>query len=241
MIANHWTSSIQNLFDKHRTESRILVIFVAVLAAVFVFMKAASEVVEGDTLAVDRAIVVGLRVPGDLGRPLGPDWLREAMIDVTSLGSTTVLTLVTVLAVGFLLIARKPALSLFTAVAIAGGALLETTLKAIYARTRPDVVEQLVGVHSNSFPSGHATNSAIVYLTLAVLIARTTNNRAVRVYLISSAILLTLVVGCSRVYLGVHWPTDVMAGWGVGGVWAALCSLIAKSLQSQHKLDAEHR
>jgi len=141
------------------------------------------------------------------------------------------------LAAGYLLAARKPVMALFMAVAVSSGALLGTALKATYARTRPDVVEKLVGVHSPSFPSGHAMNSAVVYLTLAVLIARTTTHRTVRLYLIASAISLTFVIGFSRVYLGVHWPTDVLDGWCVGGTWALVCSMVAKSLQAQRKLD----
>ena len=115
--------------------------------------------------------------------------------------------------------------------------MLGALLKWFYARTRPDIVEQLVGHHSASFPSGHSMNSAVVYLTLAVLVARSAQDRAVRRYLISVAIALTLAVGFSRVYLGVHWPTDVVAGWTVGGVWAVLCSLVAKSLQSKRKIE----
>ena len=121
--------------------------------------------------------------------------------------------------------------------AVTGGALLGTLLKAIYARARPDLVAHLVGTDSASFPSGHAMNSAVVYLTLAVLLARAETSVAVRRFLVSAAIGLTLVIGCSRLYLGVHWPTDVLAGWIVGGLWAAACSLGAKRLQSQHTLE----
>jgi undecaprenyl-diphosphatase len=223
--------------SSHRSESRILLMFVALLAAVFVFAKAASEVSEGDTLAIDRLILVALRSPGNPSVPAGPHWLPEAMIDVTALGSVTVLTIITLMAAGYLLADRKPAIAAFTAAAVGTGALLGTVLKAIYERARPDVVEHLVGTHSASFPSGHAMNSAVVYLTLAVLIARSARSRPVRRYLISVAIALTLAVGFSRIYLGVHWPTDVVAGWGVGGVWAIFCSLLAKSLQSRQKIE----
>ena len=225
------------LLSRHRTESRVLVLFVALIVAILTFVKAAAEVLEGDTLTIDRAVLVALRQPGNLAVPVGPTWLPEVMINLTSLGSITVLTLITVLAAGYLLAARKPVMAIFTTVAVSSGALLGAALKATYARARPDIVEKLVGVHSLSFPSGHAMNSAVVYLTLAVLIARTTKDRAVRIYLIAIAITLTSVIGFTRVYLGVHWPTDVLAGWCVGGVWAMLCSLAAKSLQSQHKLD----
>jgi len=228
-----WRSRLSN----HRSESRILLLFVTLLAAIFAFAKAPSEVSEGDTLAVDRLILMALRSPRNQSVPIGPHWLSEAMIDVTALGSVTVLTIITILAAGYLLADRKPAIAAFTTAAVGTGALLGTVLKAIYERARPDVVEHLAGTHSASFPSGHAMNSAVVYLTLAVLIARSAQSRSVRRYLISVAIALTLAVGFSRVYLGVHWPTDVVAGWGVGGIWAICCSLVAKSLQSRQRIE----
>jgi len=225
------------LLAQHRIESRILVLFLVLLVAGCAFAKAASEVLEGDTLAVDRAILLALRTPTNHAIPIGPSWLPEAMVDITSLGSVTVLTVITALAAGYLLAERKPQIAAFTVVAVGSGAMLGALLKWFYARTRPDIVEQLVGHHSASFPSGHSMNSAVVYLTLAVLVARSAQDRAVRRYLISVAIALTLAVGFSRVYLGVHWPTDVVAGWTVGGVWAVLCSLVAKSLQSKRKIE----
>jgi undecaprenyl-diphosphatase len=226
-----------SLVPNHRVESRILLLFVAVLIGIFAFAKAASEVLEGDTLALDRAVLLALRVPAHPSIPIGPPWLMEAMVDLTALGSVTVLTLITALAAGYLLAARKPAIAAYTVTAVGMGALLGALLKSIYARARPDIVEHLVGTHSASFPSGHAMNSAVVYLTLAVLISRSTRDHAVRRYLISVAILLTLAVGFSRVYLGVHWPTDVVAGWCVGGIWAMLCSRLAKSLQVKNKIE----
>ena len=228
-----WLDGLSN----HRSESRILLGFVTLLAAVFAFAKAASEVSEGDTLAIDRLILMALRSRGNPSVPIGPHWLPEAMIDVTALGSVAVLTIITLMAAGYLLADRKPAIAAFTVGAVGTGALLGTLLKSIYARARPDIVEHLVGTHSASFPSGHAMNSAVVYLTLAVLIARGARSRSVRRYLISVAIALTLAVGFSRVYLGVHWPTDVVAGWGVGGIWAICCSLLAKALQSRQRIE----
>jgi undecaprenyl-diphosphatase len=154
-------------FSRHRLESRILLGFVAALAASLLFWRAASEVLEGDTMAVDRAILLSLRTASNASVPIGPTWLHEAMIDLTALGSTTVLTIITIVAAGYLIAARKPAIAAFTVSAVGAGALLGTMLKLIYARSRPDIVAHLVGTHSASFPSGHAMNSAVVYLTLA--------------------------------------------------------------------------
>lgn len=228
---------IERFTSRHRIESRILVYFLSVVVGVFLLAKAASAVMEGDTLSVDRTILLALRTPGELTNPVGPAWLERSMIDLTALGGVTVLTLITVLVTAYLLVARKPAIALFTASAVAGGAVASSLLKMFFTRTRPDVVEHLVGTNSTSFPSAHAMNSAIVYLTLAVLLARAQTSRVVRIYLISVAMALTLTIGFSRLYLGVHWPTDVMAGWTVGGLWAVLCSMVAKSLQANRTIE----
>jgi undecaprenyl-diphosphatase len=225
------------LFAKHRVESRILLVFLTVAGGLLLLGKAASEVIEGDTLAFDRAVLLFLRQSSDPAMPIGPMWLRQVMIDVTALGSVAVLTIITTIAAGYLVAAKKPALAAFAAGAVVGGALISTLLKFTYARTRPDIVAHLVGTDSASFPSGHAMNSAVTYLTLAVLLARAEKSATVRRYLVSMAIGLTLVIGFSRLYLGVHWPTDVAAGWIVGGLWAACCSLLAKRLQSSHTVE----
>ncbi|HEY6815757.1 MAG TPA: phosphatase PAP2 family protein [Croceibacterium sp.] len=225
------------LLAKHRVESRILLAFLGAAAGLTLLNKAASAIVEGDPLAFDRELLLALRQPGDLATPIGPPWLHQVMIDLTALGSVALLTIITTLAAGYLLASRKPWLAAFTVGAVAGGALLSTLLKFIYARTRPDIVEHLVGIDSASFPSGHAMNSAVTFLTLAVLLARAEKSIAVRRFLVSAAIVLTLLVGFSRLYLGVHWPTDVAAGWMVGGLWAVACSLGAKALQRRHTIE----
>jgi len=228
---------LRSLFAKHRVESRILLAFLGLAIGLVLLDKLAAEIIEGDPVAFDRELLFLLRQPGDLATPIGPPWLHQVMIDVTALGSFAVLTIITALAAGYLVAGKKPWLAAFTVGAVAGGATISTLLKTIYARTRPDIVEHLVGIDSASFPSGHAMNSAVAFLTLAVLLARGEKLAAVRRFLVSSAIVLTLLVGFSRVYLGVHWPTDVAAGWIVGGLWAATCSLAAKALQSRHTIE----
>lgn len=228
---------LRDLLAKHRVESRILLVFLGGAVVFTLLNKVASAIVDGDPLAFDREVLLFLRQPGDPATPIGPPWLHQAMIDVTALGSTALLTIITTLVAGYLLAAKKPSLAAFTVGAVAGGATISTLLKLLYARTRPDVVEHLVGIDSASFPSGHAMNSAVTYLTLAVLLSRAEKSTTVRRYLISMAIVLTLLVGFSRLYLGVHWPTDVLAGWMIGASWAAACSLLAKRLQSRHTLE----
>ena len=206
-------------------ERALLVSLLLIGAALFAFFRLASEVSEGDTLAFDRAILVGLRTPANPAVPIGPHWLPEAMTDLTAFGSPTGLLLVCAAVILYLLLARRVRTALFVLGATAGGMALGSLLKHVYARPRPALVPHLVDVTSSSFPSGHATDSAIVYLTLAALLARTVPERGLRIYIIGLAILLTLLIGCSRVFLGVHYPSDVVAGWTLGAAWALACSL----------------
>lgn len=210
----------------------------AMSLVVLAFAWLGAEVGEGETRAFDSHILLALRRSGDLAQPVGPAWLPSVMIDLTALGGATVLALVTLVAIGALLARRQPAQALFIALAIGGGGLLNSLLKTGYARARPGLVAHLVDVTSSSFPSGHAMNSAITYLTLAVLLARVAPDRRLKVYVVWVGVLLTLVVGVSRVYLGVHWPTDVLAGWAIGSVWATLCWLVARRLRASGHLGA---
>jgi undecaprenyl-diphosphatase len=223
-------------FHAVRSDGAMLIAFLALAVLGFVFLKLASEILEGETLGVDRIIIQGLR-SADGSQPVAPGWVTAMMVDVTALGGVTGLTLITLAVVGFLIVSRKYATSLFVAGSVIGGATLGTLLKAIFERPRPDLVAHLVQVTDSSFPSGHAMNSAVVFLTLGALLARTQQSRAVRIYLLAVAMLLTLMVGCSRVYLGVHWPSDVLAGWCVGGAWATLCWIAARALQRRQKLE----
>lgn len=222
---------------KHRIDSYILAMLLVAAGALFAFFRLASEIMEGETFALDRWLLQALRSAADPAVPAGPAWLRLAMVDITALGGVSVLTLLTVIAAGYLIAARKPATAAFLVASVSGGAVASTLLKMGFARPRPDLVGHLVEVHTMSFPSGHALNSAVTYLTLGALLARAEDDRWVRVYLMTVAVALTLIIGTSRVYLGVHWPSDVLAGWCVGSAWAALCSLVAQSLQRRHAIE----
>lgn len=195
------------------------------------FVSVAGEVMEGDTEALDRAIMLALRVPGDLANPLGPGWLEEAARDITGLGGNAVLTFLTLASAIYLAMTGKRRAALLLLVAVGGGTLLSTLLKSGFERPRPDLVPHQVRVYTASFPSGHAMISAVTYLTLGSLLARTESRHAVKGFLLGLAIVLTLLVGASRVYLGVHWPSDVLAGWCGGAAWAALCWFVELQLQ----------
>nr|WP_276591760.1 phosphatase PAP2 family protein [Sphingomicrobium nitratireducens] len=227
----------ESLKGRHRPDTWVLLAFLAGAAILFGLFRLASEIAEGDSFAFDKAIITGLRDSANLAEPIFPHWVTSAMIDVTALGGVTVLTLVTIFAVGYLVAIGRHRAALFVASSVALGGIATKIMKDLFVRARPDLVPHLVPVDSASFPSGHAMNSALVYLTLAALVARTRTHTGVRIYLMSAALGLTLLVGSSRVYLGVHWPTDVMAGWGVGALWAALSSLVAKALQRERKIE----
>jgi undecaprenyl-diphosphatase len=222
-----------------RIERGILLIVMVAAAALFAFAKLADEVAEGGTRAFDERLLLALRTPGDLADPIGPRWFEEMMRDFTALGGTGVLVLMVLAVAGFLVLTRKGHAALAVIVAVAGGVLVSQTMKWAYARPRPELVPHGAEVYTASFPSGHAMMSAIVYLTLGAMLARTQSGQAVKAYVLSVAIFLTVLVGTSRVYLGVHWPTDVLAGWMLGAVWALGCWLVMLWLQARGQVEDE--
>jgi undecaprenyl-diphosphatase len=199
----------------------------------FVFIVIAGEVLEGDTLRLDRTLLLALRAPGDPSDPLGPGWVEELFRDFTALGGAAVVGLLTLVSIGYLWLQKLRRLALFVLVAIGGGLLLSLALKSGFDRPRPDLVPHGSFVYTSSFPSGHSMLSAVVYLTGGGLLGVVHRARSVRIYLIGCSVLVTLLVGVSRVYLGVHWPSDVLAGWAAGAAWAAACWLGAEWLQER--------
>lgn len=203
------------------------------------FGMIAEEVIEGDTLVVDKAILMWFRDAANPSVPLGPHWLVEASRDVTALGSYTVLGVLVVGLVLHLLLTNAKRTALFLTVSVVGGALISSVLKYLFDRPRPDLTGA-VEVFTASFPSGHATTSAVVYLTIGAILAERTKSWGLRAYYIGFAAFLSLVIGCSRVYLGVHYPTDVLAGWSIGTAWALLCLAAALALRpGPHANEAE--
>jgi undecaprenyl-diphosphatase len=215
----------------------VLLASLAVAAvAIWFFAELADDVLEGDTRAFDRRVLLALRNPADLADPIGPAWFEEMMRDVTALGSTVVLAFLTFASAGFLWLAGRQRAALLVIAAIAGGFALAYGFKAGFERPRPDLVAHAARVATASFPSGHATLSAVTYLTLGALLARVQPQRSLKLYLIGLAVLVTVAVGLSRVYLGVHWPTDVLAGWALGSAWALLCWSLALWLQRRGRI-----
>lgn len=190
-----------------------------------------------ETPEIDRWVVTSLRNPADLSDPIGPYQVEEAARDITALGGFTVLIMVTIAVAAFLAFIGKYRAMAFVLVATIGGTLLSAGLKFIFSRPRPDFVPHLTQVSLASFPSGHSMMSAVVYLTLGSLLMRLVKSKWLQTYFLLLAVLLVILVGCSRVYLGVHYPTDVAAGWMAGLSWACLCWLVARSLQKQGQVE----
>ncbi|SFJ48170.1 phosphatase PAP2 family protein [Aerobium aerolatum] len=209
------------------------VLLMALLAGgIYTFVAVANDVSENELQRFDNGLLLLFRQPGDVSAPIGPSWVAQSVVEITTLGGYPVLvTLVTAIA-GFLLVYRKFGPAIFMVAAIVSGTGVSHLLKIVYDRPRPDIVDHLVATHTASFPSGHATMSAVVYLTLATMIVRLVDDVAVRIYVILMAVLLTFMVGMSRIYLGVHWPSDVIAGWALGTAWACLSWLAVTALRA---------
>jgi undecaprenyl-diphosphatase len=219
-----------------------LVVLLAALAGVvgvLVFLVIADNVTEGGPGHVDERLLLVLRERGDPADPLGPKWLEEAGRDVTALGGYAVLSMLVALVVAYELISRRYHAALLVLGATLGGLLVGHLLKDLYDRPRPELVPHLTHVSTSSFPSGHAMLSAVVYLTLGALLARLVEGWWAKFYFIAAAFALTGLVGLSRVYLGVHYPTDVLAGWAAGLSWAILCWLAARYLQRHGVVDGD--
>jgi len=217
-----------------RHELAWLLIGVGVCLLLWGFLALASEVMEGDTKSLDTKILVALRKADDPSRPVGPAWVENSLLDLTAIGGPTVLGLVVLSVVGFLVLQARYRTAIVVLATAASGEIATFVLKNAFLRPRPDVVPHLRDVSgSTSFPSGHAMDSAIVYLTLGAMLMRLAERRITKIYCIGIAIFLTLIVGISRVYLGVHYPTDVAAGWMFGFFWASLCWIAAKRFERE--------
>jgi undecaprenyl-diphosphatase len=220
-----------------RADAVLLVCLLVLVFCIWAFVTMADAVTDQHTQRYDEQILRGLRDPDLPSRGIGPPWLPEAMRDLTALGSAPVLVLFVLSVAGSLAVRRQYHALVLLIVATAGGELLNAMLKGVFARPRPSVVPHLTEVRSLSFPSGHAMDSAVIYLTLAALLARLVAPLALKVYFLALAFFLTFLVGFSRVYLGVHYPSDVLAGWTAGLAWALLCWTVASFLQRRGSVE----
>jgi undecaprenyl-diphosphatase len=206
------------------------VVTIAVLLFAFGFI--AQEVAQGKTSTFDRQVILALRNSTDPSVPIGPAWLPEAARDLTSLGSILVLGIITLAVAGYLFLTRRHATAWLMLIAVVGGIALNDLLKFAFARARPDFVPHAARIFTTSFPSGHASLSAITYLTIGTLLARSQPSFTLSLYFMSLAVFLTVLIGVSRIYLGVHHPTDVLGGWCIGAAWAMGCWVMLARLQN---------
>ncbi|MCA1560613.1 MAG: phosphatase PAP2 family protein [Acidobacteria bacterium] len=224
---------------RDRSELAILVGGVLLLVLIVAISRLASEVFEGETQQFDKQILAALRDPDVPSQPIGPQWLLSAALDITALGSATVLGLSVLAVTGYLLLHGMWRTGAFVFLASFGGWFINGALKELFQRPRPDIVPHLREVMTMSFPSGHALTSAVVYLTLGALLMRIAERRLVKFYCMFVAAAATILVGATRMYLGVHYPTDVLAGWLIGLSWALLCWIIERAIERRAGLKRE--
>jgi undecaprenyl-diphosphatase len=214
---------------------------VAVIGGLLLTFGLIAKAIDGEPSGFDRNVILAFRNATNPSIPIGPPWLHEAARDVTALGSTAVLGIVLLAVVGYLFLAGKRAAAWLVLVAVVGGVTLNTLLKIGFGRPRPDLVAPAAQVFTSSFPSGHAALSAVAYLTLGALLAQTHAARSFRLFFMATGVLLTLLIGMSRIYLGVHYPTDVLAGWCIGLAWAWACWALMARLQRAGQVEPPER
>ena len=218
---------LPRLLTAARNELGAVAALLVLAGGALAFLDLSEDVAEGDTTAFDLAVLKALRLPGDPNSLVGPRWLHLAAVDVTALGSVTVLGLIVTLAVAFLASLKRWSEALLVLVGAGGGVAISQGLKQLFGRARPDLAYRAVEAANPSFPSGHAMLSAVVFLTLGALAARFSDLRRIKALALGAAVLLSLLVGASRIYLGVHWTSDVLAGWSLGAAWAMACWMAA--------------
>jgi len=220
-------------------ELRVLTVLSLLAAGLWVFIRIAQYVETGKVARLDEELVLVLRNPSDKADPLGPQWLEEMMRDFTALGGVAVLAPLSAAAIGYLLLIKKRETAFMACIAVGGGIAASLLLKDFFDRARPDLVPYGSYVYTKSFPSGHSMLSTVTYLTLGAILARVQQRRLLKYYLVALALGAAALVGFSRVYLGVHWPSDVVAGWAAGSVWALAVWFVTHLLQHTGNIEPE--
>jgi len=218
---------LPRLLTAARNELGAVAALLVLAGGAMMFLEVSDDVAEGDTTAFDLAVLKALRLPGDPNSLIGPEWLHVAAADITAMGSVTVLGLIVALAVGLMLCLKRWSEALVVLIGAGGGVAISQGLKQLFGRERPDLVYRAVEAANPSFPSGHAMLSAVVFLTLGALAARFAPKKRVKALALGAAVVISLLVGASRIYLGVHWTSDVLAGWSLGAAWAMACWVAA--------------
>jgi undecaprenyl-diphosphatase len=226
-VASIWRGGVATI---RKLELGVLVAGLVLTLSLLLFVRIAHEIREENSGSFDRWAVTALRNPDDPSRAWGPDWLRHLGRDITSLGSGGVLVIVVLATVVGLGVGKKYRSMVLVAGATLGGLAMNLLMKGWFARERPEYAVYAEIMGTSSFPSGHTMNAAVVYLTLGMFVARLVKRRSLQIYVFGAAVVLTLLVAFSRVYLGAHYPTDVLAGSCAGFAWATAWWLVAELL-----------
>jgi undecaprenyl-diphosphatase len=232
-----WLPRPRRRLERHELVWLTVGLLISVL--LYGFIALAGEVMDGDTRALDTRVLLALRDAADPSKPVGPAWLELVLLDLTALGGPTVIWLVVLGVVGYLCLQARYRTALVVALAAGSGEIMNQVLKQLFMRPRPDIVPHLRDVTTASFPSGHAMESAIVYLTLGVMLMRVAERRVTKIYCLGVAVMVTVLVGISRVFLGVHYPTDVLGGWMLGFLWASVCWFTEHRFEARAGVTAE--
>jgi undecaprenyl-diphosphatase len=223
-------SGLHAAIGRHRRLFRPLLVGAVAILLTLAFVELAGHVIEGQTHAFDHWVLLQAQA----WRAAHP-WLTEVMRDLSGIGSTVTLTLVTVVTVGYLWLVATHRAAWLVATSVISGAALMSLMKIAFGRLRPDLAQAAIMVPGLSFPSGHSSMAAIVFLTLGTLIASTRTRLRERSYILAVASLLALLVGVSRMMLGVHWATDVLGGWAFGVGWAMAWLLLVGAVMRTHR------
>jgi undecaprenyl-diphosphatase len=209
----------------------------AIVALVVGFIVLATRVFTSATESVDLALLQAFRSGQDLSDPLGPAWLERAVVNLSALGSVAVTVLFVAVAALYLVLDHRPRQAILLVAVTSAASIGITVLKMLFGRERPTVVDHIEVVGGLSFPSGHSVIAAVLYPTLGMLIASNLRDRALKVFVFVIAALLALLVGFSRVYLGVHYPSDVLGGWLLGLAFAIAAGMVIARLKEHNVVE----
>lgn len=228
-------SYIKKFFSNYSVKTRFFLNILVISFALVTFFYVAQKVQNGSTTNFDYSILNSLRGDNPTSEPLGSNWLTILMTDITALGGATIIFFITALVVIYLLLKKNYFFLWLILIATIGGVIISLGLKEFFSRERPPIEYHLITVKSLSFPSGHATMASVVYLTQGVLFAKLHTVKKIKIFVLAVSVFLVVLIGISRIYLGVHYPTDVIAGWAVGTAWASSCWLVAKNFQKRYE------
>jgi len=226
---------IKKFFSNYSDKTKFFLNILIILFALVTFFYVAQKVQSGSTTNIDYYVLNSLRADNPTSEPLGSNWLTIIMTDITAFGGATIIFFVTASVVMYMLLKKNYSFLLLILIATIGGVVISLGLKEFFSRERPPIEYHLITVKSLSFPSGHATMASVVYLTQGALFAKIQSVKTIRFFVLAVSVILVFLIGISRIYLGVHYPTDVIAGWAVGTAWASFCWLVVKNFQKRYK------